>query len=122
MKQHYFHHYGVRFAGWYLLLALCWLIAVHLWLEHVLVASPWLRLAVDVGFIAISALFASVMVGQLWRQIDVQLGLSRLSNRLHQLALNAPPSPYFEAAQAALQQSEARFHRLAEQARADASI
>ncbi|MDW8403331.1 PAS domain S-box protein [Chloroflexus sp.] len=96
MKQHYFHQYGVRFAGWYFLLALCWLIAVHLWLEHVLVASLWLRLAVDVGFIAISALFASVMAGQLWRQIDVQLGLNRLSNRLHQLALNAPPSPYFE--------------------------
>lgn len=88
--------YRVRFTGGYILIATIWLLIAHLWMQQDQAIPSWTRLSLDIGFIAASALFGYSLITQLWRQIDVQRGLSRLATRLHQLAINAPPSPRFE--------------------------
>ncbi|WP_298403705.1 PAS domain S-box protein [uncultured Chloroflexus sp.] len=88
--------YLVRFTGGYILLATMWLLIMHLWMRHDQTLLSWTRLPLDIGFIAASALFGYSLITQLWHQIDLQRGLSRLATRLHQLSINAPPSPLFE--------------------------
>ncbi|WP_322497010.1 PAS domain S-box protein [Chloroflexus sp.] len=88
--------YCVRFTGGYILLVTIWLLIVHLWMQQDQALPSWKRLPLDIGFIAASALFGYSFITQLWHQIDLQRGLSRLATRLHQLSINAPPSPIFE--------------------------
>ncbi|WP_322488698.1 PAS domain S-box protein [Chloroflexus sp.] len=88
--------YRVRLTGGYILIATIWLLIVHFLMQQSQALPSWTRLPLDISFIAASALFGYSLITQLWHQIDLQRGLSRLATRLHQLSINAPPSPLFE--------------------------